>query len=236
MSAYVDGGESVGETLASSSVRARSTVVAAPFVATLMPSTPRASSSAAGTFAAGQVYVSTLELKPRGPLKPSAGNSAVAAPAGQRPSAGTVASCAHETTPAGIGVTLPSVLTPNALTPRFSKRPGIVSPGTARTTSTPWTPGTALSWAASGAAGAAGPGVAVPDRTPGALPPATAFDADICAVSTRDSAMLPNLVGSLASWGVIAIVATVVISSASTRPLTERNAARGSSPMRRAAI
>src|ERR1700684_1262940 len=131
-----------------------------------MPVTPRVSSPASGTFAAGQVYVPTFELKPRGPLKPSAGNSAVAAPAGQRPRAGTVASCAHETTPAGMGVTLPSALTPNALTPRFSKRPGIVSPGTARTTSTPWTPGTAFSWAASGAAGAAGPGVAVADRTP----------------------------------------------------------------------
>ena len=168
--------------------------------------------------------MSTFELKPREPLKPSAGNSAVAAPAGQRPSAGTVASCAHETMLAGIGVTLPSVLTPNALTPRFSKRPGIVSPGTARTTSAPWTPGTALSWAASGAAGAAGPGFAAPDHTPGPL--ATAFDADTCAVSTCDSAMLPNLVGSLASCVVIAIVATVVTSSASTRPLTERNAAR----------
>src|SRR5690348_11481096 len=174
-----------------------------------MPSTPRASSPATDTFAAGQVYVSTFELKPRGPSKPSAGNSAVAAPAGQRPSAGTVASCAHETTPAGTGVTLPSGLTPNALTPRFSKRPGIVSPGTARTTSTPWTPGTALNRAASGSAGAAGPGFAVPDRTP--RPPfwATA-DADICAVSTRDSAMLPNLVGFLASCVVIATVATVV--------------------------
>ena len=131
-------------------------------------------------------------------------------------------------------MTLPS--SPNGLTPRFSKRPGIVSPGTARTTSTPWTPGTAFSRAASGAAGAAGPGFAVPDRAPGALPWPTAFDADICAVSTCDSAMLPNLVGSLASCVVIAIVATVVTSSASTRPLTERNAARGSSPMRRAAI
>src|ERR1700728_3017891 len=148
-----------------------------------MPSTPRASSPATDTFAAGQVYVSTFELKPRGPWKPSAGNSAVAAPAGQRPSAGTVASCAHETTPAGIGVTLPSVPSPNALTPRFSKRPGIISPGTARTMSTPWTPGTALSWAASGAAGAAGPGFAVPDRTPGPLFRATA-DVDICAAST----------------------------------------------------
>src|SRR6202451_4677059 len=97
MSAYADGGETVGETLASSSVRARSTVAVTPFVATLMPSTPRASSPATDTFAAGQVYVSTFELKPRGPLKPSAGNSAVTAPAGQRPSAGTVASCAQET-------------------------------------------------------------------------------------------------------------------------------------------
>src|SRR5215813_6381933 len=183
-----------------------------------MPSTPRAPSRAAGTFAVGQMYVSTFELKP----KPSDGNSAVAAPAGQRPSAGTVVSCAHETTPAGIGVTLPSALTPNSLTPRFSKRPGIVSPGTARTTSTPWTPGTALSRAASGAAGAAGPGFAVPDRTPGPLPWATAEDADTCAVRTCDSAMLPNLVGSLAFCVLMAIVATVVISSASTRPLTER--------------
>src|SRR6202046_2334995 len=217
MSAYVDGEEIVGETLASSSVRARSTVAVAPFVATLMPSTPRASSSATGTFAAGQVYVSAFALKPRGPGRPPAGNSAVAAPAGQRPSAGTVASCAHETAPAGIGVTLPSGLTPNALTPRFSKRPGIVSPGTARTTSTPWTPGTALSWAASGAAGAAGPGFAVPDRIPGALPRPNADDADICAVSTCASATVPNLVGFLASCVAIAIVATVVTSSARTR-------------------
>src|SRR5579862_3227571 len=155
-----------------------------------------------------------FELKPSGPLNPSAGNSAVAAPAGQRPSAGTVASCAHETTPAGIGVTLPSVLTPNALTPRFSKRPGIVSPGTARTTSTPRTPGTALSWAASGAAGAAGPGFAMPDRAPRPPFSAAALDSDTCAASTCDSAMVPNLVGSLASCVAIAIVATVVTSSA----------------------
>ena len=39
-------------------------------------------------------------LASRGPSNPSSGNAAAVAPAGQRPRAGTVASCAHETTPA----------------------------------------------------------------------------------------------------------------------------------------
>ncbi len=46
---------------------------------------------------------------------------------------------------------------------------------------------------------------------------------------------MPNRVGSLASWVLIATTATVVMNSASTRPLTARKAALGSSPMRRAA-
>ena len=63
LSELVEEAEAVGEV--SDLTRARSTVAVAPFVATLMPSTPRASSPATGTFAAGQVYVSTFEtLRP----------------------------------------------------------------------------------------------------------------------------------------------------------------------------
>src|SRR5262245_35260015 len=67
-----------------------------------MASTPRVSSRVAGTFAAGQVIV-VASLPNRGPLNPSEGNAAVVAPAGQRPRAGTAATCAHETTPAETG-------------------------------------------------------------------------------------------------------------------------------------
>src|SRR5689334_19155715 len=103
MSLIVDGVLSPGYAGAfSSTVLACSTAGPVPSVATLMASTPRVSSRAAGTFAVGQVNVEkSVSLKPRGPLNPSAGNAAAVAPAGQRPRAGTVASCAHETTPAG---------------------------------------------------------------------------------------------------------------------------------------
>jgi hypothetical protein len=57
-----------------------------PFAANLMASTPRVSSRVAGTFAAGQVIV-VASVPNRGPLNPSEGNFAVAAPAGQRPRA-----------------------------------------------------------------------------------------------------------------------------------------------------
>src|SRR6478752_1672189 len=116
-----------------------------------MASTPRVSSRGAGTFAAGQVIV-VASVPNRGPSNPSAGNFTVAAPAGQRPRAGTVASCAHETTPAGTGLAGP----PEKV-PRLWNVPGMVSFGTARTTTTPWTPGIPRNCAASGAAGAAGP-------------------------------------------------------------------------------
>src|SRR2546421_2480945 len=100
MSLRVDGVLTAGYACAFfSSVLACSTAGVVPFVATLMASTPRVSSRVAGTFAAGQVIV-VASVPNRGPLNPSAGNFAVAAPAGQRPRAGTAASCAHETTPA----------------------------------------------------------------------------------------------------------------------------------------
>ena len=104
----------------------------------------------------------------------------------------------------------------------------MVSPGSARTTATPWTPGTARSRAVSGAAGAAGPA------------PATAEPPDnlvaIWSVTMFASATVPNRVTSLAFCVVIATTAAVVMNSASTRPLTARKAARGSSARRRAAI
>src|SRR5689334_6505156 len=170
-----------------------------------MASTPRVSSRVAGTVAAGQVIV-VASLPNRGPLNPSAGNAAAAAPAGQRPRAGTVASCVHETTPAGTGPVVPS-----GLVPRLCNVPGMVSPGTARTTSTPWTPGIPLSCAVSGAAGAAGPGRAVPSLAPGPLLPATWFDADTWLVSTVASAALAHRVRFLAFCVVIATTATVVM-------------------------
>src|ERR1700749_4306619 len=101
-----------------------------------MPSAPRASSRAAGTFAAGQVIpvVFTPNSAPLTPNPPS-GNAAAVAPAGQRPRAGTAASCAQEITPAGAGPWGPNGL------PLLSSDPGRVSRGYARTTTTPWTPG-----------------------------------------------------------------------------------------------
>src|ERR1700730_16384829 len=106
MSLIVDGVLRPGYACAfSSKVLARSTAGTVPVVPRLMASTPRVSSRAAGTFAAGQVNVEkSVSLKARGPLNPSAGNAAAVAPAGHRPRAGTAASCAHETTPAGSGV------------------------------------------------------------------------------------------------------------------------------------
>src|SRR6266404_555405 len=214
----------------SSKDRACSIVCTVPFVATLMASTPRVSSCEAGTVTGVQTCALPI-LPNRGPLNPSAGNAAAVAPAVQRPRAGTVANCAHETTPAGIGVG-----GPNILTPRSWNVAGMVSPGSARTTSTPWTPGIALNCAVSGTAGAAGPGRAVPPFDPGPMLAATCFDADTWLVSTFDSAALPNRVRSLAFCVVIATVAAVAMSRASTRPLTARKAAPGSSARRRAAI
>src|SRR5260370_17901023 len=102
-----------------------------------MPSTPRVTSREAETFAAGQVIpvVFTANRGAPGPNPPS-GNAAAVAPAGQRPRAGTVASCAHETTPAGTGLGGPNGLG----RPKPGNVPGMVSPGAARTTTTPWTP------------------------------------------------------------------------------------------------
>ena len=99
----VDGALTLGYACAfSSTVLACSTADTEPFVPTLMASTPRLSSRVAGTFAAGQVIPADV-VPDRGPSNPSSGNAAAVAPAGQRPRAGTAASCAHETTPAGAG-------------------------------------------------------------------------------------------------------------------------------------
>src|SRR4029077_17401448 len=87
----------------SSTVLACSTAGTEPFVPTLMASTPRLSSREAGTFTAGQGTGAAV-LASGGPPTPSSGNPPAVAPAGQRPRAGTVASCAQETTPAEIGV------------------------------------------------------------------------------------------------------------------------------------
>src|ERR1700722_2285702 len=176
----------------SSAVRTRSIAGSDPFVATSMASAPRLSSRAAGTCAAGQV-IPALLTPCRGPLYPSAGNSAVVAPAGHRPRAGKVASCAHETTPAG-GPPMPS----NPV--------GMFSPGTARTTTTPWTPGIERNRAASGAAGAAGPRAGPGAPLPGDAKP---DDTDSWSVTTGTAAALPNRVPSLAFCVVRATTATV---------------------------
>src|SRR5260370_33870430 len=105
----------------------------------------------------------------------------------------------------------------------------MVSHGAARTTSTPWTPGIPFSCAVSGAAGAAGPGRAVPALAPGPLLPATWFDADTWLVSTVASAALAHRVRSLAFCVVMATTATVVINRSSSRPLPAREEVRGSS-------
>ncbi|GEM_PF-3962127 len=104
----------------------------------------------------------------------------------------------------------------------------MVSPGAARTTITPWTPGIPPSRAASGAADAAGSGVpwdAEKDDWPASW-----------SVTTPAAAAVFHRVRFLASCVVMATTATVVMNRASTRPLTARNAALGSSARRRAAI
>src|SRR5215467_14755771 len=159
---------------------------------------------------------------PLGPNAP-AGNAAATAPAGQRPSAGTVASWEQEITPAGTGLGWP-----NPLPPKPRNVPGMVSPRSARTRTTPWTPEIARSCAVSGSAGAAGPG---PDT---AWPPGDSYA--IWSFSTFDFATVPHRVKFLASCVLIATTATVVMNSARTRPLTARKEALGSSARRRAAI
>src|SRR5690242_327433 len=211
----------------SSTVLVCSTAGTEPFVPTLMASTPRLSSREAGTFTAGQVIPADV-LASRGPPNPSSGNATAVAPAGQRPRAGTVASCVQETTPAEIGVGGP----PPGKVPRLWNAPGMVSRGCARTTTTPWTPGIPRSRAASGAAAAAGPGAALAGSAEDANPP----DAASWSVTTAAAAGLANRVTSLASCVVRVTTATVVMNRASTRPLTARKAALGSSARRRAAI
>ena len=66
--------------------------------------------------------------------------------------------------------------------------------------------------------------------------PGSWFDADTWSVSTFASAALLHRVTFLASCVVMATTATVVMNRASTRPLTARKAALGSSARRRAAI
>ena len=124
----------------SSTVLACSIAATEPFVATLMESTPRLCRCDAGMFTAGQVIPADVNPD-RGPSHPSSGTAAAVAPAGQRPRAGTVASCVHETRPAG--------------SPPAWYAAGIVSAGSARITTTPWTPEIWRSWAASGTAGPA---------------------------------------------------------------------------------
>src|SRR5690349_24865959 len=65
--------------------------------------------------------------------------------------------------------------------------------------------------------------------------PAAWFDADTWLVSTFASVALAHRVRFLAFCVVIATTATVVMNRASTRPLTARKAALGSSARRRAA-
>src|SRR5579859_5742856 len=210
----------------SSTVLARSTAGTEPFVATLMASTPRVSSRAAGTFTAGQVIPADVAAS-SGPANPSSGNAAAGAPAGQRPRAGTDASCAHEITPAGIGTDGPA-----PKVPRLSKVPGRASPGSARTTATPWTPGVRRNWATSDAAGAAGPAPAAV----GSCADVNMPDAASWSVTTAAAAGVADVVTFLASCVVMLTTATVVTNRASTRPLTARKAALGSSARRRAAI
>src|SRR3984957_8883271 len=130
----------------SSTVLARSTAGTEPSVPTLTASTPRLSSRLAGMSTAGQTKPLRFQKPTNGPLNPPSGNAAAVAPAGQRPRAGTVASCGQEIAPAGTGLAEPS-----EFSPRPWNVPGIDSPGSARTTTTPWTPPIAASRAVSGA-------------------------------------------------------------------------------------
>src|ERR1700722_4248811 len=149
----VDGALSMASGYAfSSTVLARSTGGSEPVVPTLTASTPRPSSLLAGMFPAGQTTPLRFQKPNSGPLNPCSGNATATAPAGQRPSMGMVASCGQEIAPAETGLAVPS-----PFSPRPWNVPGMDSPGSARTTTTPWTPAIARSRAVSGATGAAGP-------------------------------------------------------------------------------
>src|ERR1700722_14512440 len=219
----------------SSTVLARSTAGAEPSVPTLTASTPRLSNRVAGMFTAGQTKLLRFQKPNRGPLDPSSGNAAAVAPAGQRPRAGVVASCAQDTAPAGTGLAEPF-----PFSPRPWNVPGIDSPGSARTTTSPWTPGIARSRAVSGATDAAGPAgvMAGPTRVPAGPIWTVLFGCWSASwvVSMLTTAGVPNRVWFTASWVAMATTAAVVMSRASTRPLTAQKAALGSSARRRAAI
>src|SRR5579863_744080 len=109
-----------------------------PSVATFSVSRGRPLSTAGAEDAAGQVIPASVQ-----PELNTTGNSTAAAPAGQRPNAGTAASSAHETRPAGM--------------PRGTPSTGPVkrSPGAACTSTIPCTPAIWCSLASSAAVGAA---------------------------------------------------------------------------------
>ena len=98
-----------------------------------------------GRDAHGQVIPADV-VPSRGPSSPSSGNAAPAAPAGQRPRAGTVASCAHETAPAGTGTGGPDGKAPSrpAPCPRPHRAKSAPCPLTAWATTPPWKP--LMSW------------------------------------------------------------------------------------------
>src|SRR3984957_4936112 len=192
---------------------------------------------------AGQTTPLRFQKPNSGPLHPWSGNPAATAPAGQRPSAGMVASCGQEMAPAGTGVAGPF-----PFSPRPWNVPGMDNPGSARTTTTLWTPAIACSRAVSGATDAADPApveagrVGAPTGWPLAVwtwtvspEPSGCWSASWL-VSMLTTVPVPNLVWFTVSWVAIATTAAVVMSRASTRPLTARKAALGSSARRRAAI
>ena len=199
-----------------------------------MLSRPRPPSWRAGTSAAGQVILS--RLLPGGAASRNLGKDAAAAPAGQRPRPGTRASSEHETRPAGSGPVCSNAEgSPGALPP--SSALGRVAPPSARTAITLSTPWIRVSRASSGASVRAGLG-AVSDERPSVVCWPWAGSGWPAWSSTRTLAAEAQPIGwsSLASCVVMPATATVVMNRARTRPLTARNAARGSSASRRAAI
>ena len=134
----------------------------------------------------------------------------MAAPAGHRPMPGALASWAHDTSAPG--------------------EPWTCSRGSARNSTMPWTPEIRRSRASAVAAGGG------TDPTATWFPGLTSLTVENSSRRVLLAVASPFSVKCLVSWVASSAAATVKMNSARTTPLTARNAARGSSASRRAAI
>ena len=125
---------------------------------------------------------------------------------------------------------MPGALASRAHDTSAPGEPWTCSRGSARNSTMPWTPETCRSRASVAADGAG------TDPTATWLPELTSLTVENSSRRVLLAAASPFSVKCLVSWVASSAAATVKMNRARTRPLTARNAARGSSASRRAAI